>query len=160
MKVWFRCFSFPNKYFVQLPASSFSGLYSSAVFRAIRERCHSPKLNSLDPQRFGISDQFRVGDSDGFRTLPVVPGRWQRNPRKFPTCSPGCWEYRRFIGIKTANLVGGWTNPFRKNLCLSNWVHLPQFIPIFRVKIKHIWNHQPEIYSNFNISPFLWNILG
>ena len=44
------------------------------------------------------------------------------------------------------SLVGGF-NPFEKYS--SKWVHPPQI----RVKIKHIWNHQPVIFSETNIYP-------
>ena len=52
---------------------------------------------------------------------------------------------------KKQDLVGGWTNPFKKNMRKSNFgSSSPQS---FRVKIKNImWNHQPEIHDHQTVA--------
>ena len=146
----------------------FCSASSRFVFRIVLQRsfpCNPRTMSLPQTQQFGSATSWDFGPISRrwlwrLSDAPSCAREVTKESSKVSNLQPGCWEYRRFIGIKTANLLGGWTNPFRKNICLSNWVHLPQFIPIFRVKIKNIWNHQPEIYSNFNISSFLWNFLG
>ena len=64
----------------------------------------------------------------------------KQNPTPQVICSLGFWPGKKLLQYF---LVGGWTNPFEKNMRSSNCNHIS---PQLFLK-KHIWNHQLEFFE-------------
>ena len=87
---------------------------------------NSPPLDTSDPQRCGV-----LHENGTVASAPVV-GK-----------NRGAIHFQKVVGEFQGWLVGGWTNPFEKYACQNG--NLPQI----GVKIKNIWNHQPDGFGVF-----------